>query len=124
DHLPHPGALLSWLDRIYQHEKLPALTFHLYGDFTFHAGSWIALAVILSRVSSRLICASERQAALISRLLNAKIDICPFPLRTREYSFDPQARARWRKSLRIGKRDFVIGYTGRMSLQKNVLELV
>jgi glycosyltransferase involved in cell wall biosynthesis len=47
--------------------------------------------------------------------------VCPFPLKKEDFSFEPKERVRVREKLGFSQDDFVILYTGRMSLQKNVI---
>ena len=127
DHRPHPIRLLRWLRDFYGSAPLPELVFHVYGDFTFHSGAWMDLRPLLLDSKVRFVCASERQGQLLTRFLkdgNSSISICPFPVDTEIFHFDPKARGRYRKQLGLSDHEILIAYAGRLSLQKNVTRLV
>jgi glycosyltransferase involved in cell wall biosynthesis len=122
DHLPHPAALLEQFTSAWEGRRLPALYFHLYGDFTLQLKNWLALEPLLKRASVSWICASDRQAALVGRLLagpRRAVSLCPFPVDASFFAFDPALRARARARLGVRSDARVLVYAGRFSLQKN-----
>ncbi|MGZ3689127.1 MAG: glycosyltransferase family 4 protein, partial [Bdellovibrionota bacterium] len=97
------------------------------GDFTLHTDAWLGIEPLLRKSGLQLLCASERQGRLVSRFLRAPaktLAICPFPTDASLFAPDAAAGARWRKRLGIAASDFLICYSGRLSLQKNVLRLI
>jgi len=125
DHLPHPGKLLEAVAQ--KGRALPILDFHLYGDFTLHLRNWRALEPLLRKTPVRWICASERQAALVKRLISGaarSVAVCPFPVDASQFSFDPQLRERARARLGLARDERALLYTGRFSLQKNSVRLL
>ncbi len=127
DHLPHPAALLKELTAALKGRPLPPLYFHLYGDFTFYLRAWLALGPLLMNNDVSWICASDRQAELVRRLLaNApqSVSKCPFPVDPSGFTFDPALRDRARAELGFAPDDRVLIYAGRFSVQKNSLRLL
>jgi glycosyltransferase involved in cell wall biosynthesis len=126
DYFPHPAPLLHALAEAYAPEPLPALYFHIYGDFLLRAGAWLELDKIFKRTSVKWICASPRQARLLSRMVNApsSIPVFPFPVDSSRFLNDEGLRREERARLGIGDEDTVFVYTGRISHQKRVLDLI
>ncbi len=127
DHLPHPAALLRELTAAFKGRPLPPLYFHLYGDFTFYLRAWLALGPLLAKYDVSWICASDRQAELVRRLLaNApqSVSKCPFPVDPSRFAFDPALRDAARAKLGFALDDRVLIYAGRFSVQKNSLRLL
>jgi glycosyltransferase involved in cell wall biosynthesis len=126
DHNPHPRGLLVALKALYGKNPLPTMIFHIFGDFTYFSKDWLACEPLLKGVSVQFICASERQAKLISRFLvdtENTVLVCPFPVDTDVYHDAGKKPGGLRKRLGISNSEKVICYTGRLSLQKNVISL-
>jgi len=128
DHHPHPVKFLKLLKVAYGRREIPELHFHLFGDFTYFIRNWVEVAGLLKKTKVKWICASERQASLVSSLImndkNTGVYHCHFPVRDEYFYYDPKFKMGWRKSLGIKKNDFVILYTGRLSLQKNIISML
>jgi glycosyltransferase involved in cell wall biosynthesis len=126
DHAPHPQLLIHALRMKYGRAALPPLYFHVYGDFTYYARSWAACDRLLRKTRVRLICASDRQVALVSRLTaqGERFTVrCPFPVDARIFRSDKSLRALWRRKLGVADSESLITYAGRLSLQKNISRL-
>lgn len=133
DHLPHPLQLIEAFLKSDSDLELPPIDFHVYGDFTYYAAQWVALGKLLKRHPIRFICASKKQSSLITELINSglkesslahMVEPLFFPVDSGKYFFDPTAKAKARKKWGIPIEDKVILYTGRLSLQKNILRLI
>ncbi len=123
DHLPHPIALITELLKQAPPEEMPAFCFHVYGDFTFYAPEWWVLSHLLRKCKAQYLCASERQIKLVQKLINVPketISLCPFPVDTNYYQYDPAHRAQGREKFKLKDDEIVVLYTGRLSMQKNV----
>lgn len=123
DHSPHPAPLLTALKVVYGEQPLPPLHFHVYGDFMLRAAWWRNLDGLLNGTPVLFICASGRQATLLSRMFkrgDRAIEICPFPLDASHYRPDANLRREWRNRFQIENGEFTLIYSGRLSLQKNV----
>lgn len=124
EHLPHPLYLIrALLRRTKSGGELPKLRFHVYGDFTYYSPEWLELfALAKGRFRMRFLCASDRQAGLLKTLLGASaaVAVCPFAVETRLFRRGRLTRAAARKEFRFDGREYVLIYTGRISLQKNV----
>lgn len=127
DHAPHPHLLIHALDIRYRRRPLPPTYFHVFGDFTLYPKQWLSIEPILKKTSVRFICASPRQKNLVKSFCKqtreAVFLTSPFPVNADLFYFDPKIREEWRRQLGCDENDVVISYTGRMSLQKNIVEL-
>ncbi|MBK24102.1 MAG: hypothetical protein CME70_08895 [Halobacteriovorax sp.] len=115
DHQPHPESFLLSLDACM--DKLPHLIFHVFGDFTLQTNNWIGIEGILKKTSSKIIVASKKQKALLENLINANkeyISVLPFPIDTKFFNYSPAKTN--------DKVTYL--YSGRLSTQKNILELI
>jgi glycosyltransferase involved in cell wall biosynthesis len=128
DHPPHPDRLLQELRSVYGTQPLPPLYFHIYGDFTLYTPSWLAIEKLLRSMQTCFVCASERQGRLVGNLMvpagRKSISVCAFPVNTQFFRFDKALRQKTRKRLDIPPDEHVFMYSGRMSLQKNVVPMV
>jgi len=130
DHFPFPEVFLNALKVIYLTESLaerPNLWFHIYGDLTLLTDKWYKYAQILSLFYVRFACASQAQKKLMITLgfEPSLISIVPFP--TRDDHFKPlgdQDNLKVREELGIKPDEFIILYTGRLSLQKNLIQML
>ena len=105
----------------------PELVFHLLGDFTSRISHWLSIEPELRRFSVKMICASERQGALVTRLLRGgsrDVRIVPFGVDEASFRFNPVLRRRLRAKMKLSECDRAILYGGRFSVQKNVLSLI
>jgi len=115
DHQPHPESFLLSLDACM--EKLPHLIFHVFGDFTLQTNNWIGIEQVLKKTTSRIIVASEKQKGLLQNLISADqsyISVLPFPINTSFFNFSPAKT----------NEKVTYLYSGRLSTQKNILELI
>lgn len=122
DHSPNPAEILNKLSLIMDLDKLPAILFHIYGDFTYFSRDWLNLSPKLINHPIKFLTASLSQKKLLSHFTedSSVVDQFCFPVNSKDYYFDPEARDRLRKEYRVGPEDIVILYSGRISLQKNV----
>ncbi|MFP5490939.1 MAG: glycosyltransferase family 4 protein [Bacteriovoracia bacterium] len=124
DHKPHPGRLVSEIFKISPNYR-PQLTFHIFGDFVLDSAAWQDNNILLQNYPVRFVCASEKQKNLLDSFLNSpqSTSIVPFPVQQDLFYFDAKERSEVRQQLGLSETDFLFLYTGRASLQKNVLEL-
>ena len=124
EHIPHPLSLLELILFKYKNLETPEFWFHIYGDYNLRADLWYKLGHRLGQARVKFICASERQSLMVRKTLNdnsnrpAKI---PFPINATVFQFLPEKRNELRAYLKANENEFVILYTGRISLQKNFL---
>ena len=128
EHRPHPWQLLQAIHDVYQGQELPDLVFHVYGDFTLYPIEWLAAEPFLRHFRTLFLCASPRQVALVKRFLTsdtAQVQLCPFGVDARVYhAVAPAKRTKLRRQMGLNPGSRVIVYTGRISLQKNVVPLL
>ncbi|MBL7713925.1 MAG: glycosyltransferase family 4 protein [Bdellovibrionales bacterium] len=127
DYQPAPYLMLAALRWKYGKDPLPGLNIHVYGDFPIHLHEWKLSLPYISKQKLRFICASPKQARFISGLLAPGSEVptvSPFPVDPNEYFFDPKDRAEFRKKHGIPTDAPVLCYSGRISLQKNVIALL
>ncbi len=127
DHHPHPLPLLkTWTEE--RPEFKPELLFHVYGDFSLNSYRWAACEKDLRNFSVKFICASPKQATLIKKFLtdseiSSPVEVVPFPLEKKHFYWNSQVRTQTRSDWNVGDAT-VFFYSGRLSLQKNILQLI
>ncbi|OUR93621.1 hypothetical protein A9Q84_19320 [Halobacteriovorax marinus] len=118
DHTPHPVDLVTSI--FMQEMKVkPSFIFHIFGDFSLQSQSWLQIEEVLKDSKSIFICASDKEVLLLKNLINAKegvIQKLPFPIDGDFFKFDE-------KKVKNNKK-FKFLYTGRLSDQKNIMELI
>ncbi len=127
DHYPHHGPLLQYLAGLYGRRAIPPVVVHLYGDFTLHTPNWLAVENILQKTRVQWICASDRQTNLVRNFVRG--DQCAvvtsfFPVDTKKFCFDDNRRRSCRRELGLAPDEICYLYTGRLSQQKNIFQLV
>ncbi len=130
DHSPHPYPVLKAYDLLLKQNKqtqLPVIHFHVYGDFPLMSKEWIQSAKILKKFAIKWICASDSQTELIRKFIKKGKDSIfkiPFPVDTSSYFFDSRLRSKARTKLGITKNEVVFVYSGRISYQKRIQDLL
>lgn len=122
DHEPTAPKILSFLSFYMPVQKLPPLTFHIYGDFTFFANEWKHLGTKIKDHPVKLIVASEAQKKLMSFFCHddQSLEQFLFPVNKSDYFFDSDERKLTRDLQGVNPDERIILYSGRVSLQKNV----
>lgn len=126
DHRPHPELLIEYLSRLLVLGRANRfeVVFHIFGDFTLYAKKWLSVEKSLKNFKVKWVAASERQKKLVSKFLTTDCFKCPFPVDGNEFSYSSKKRKLVRKKLGFENSEVVFLYTGRMSLQKQVLSLI
>ncbi len=105
--------------------KLDQFIFHVYGNFSCQTPEWLELFQLLRGKKANLIVFSEAQRGHIRGFLNRSswdsVLVLPPPLEPHCLRFD---RAQARADLKLHDGEFVIIYSGRISLMKNVNSLI
>jgi glycosyltransferase involved in cell wall biosynthesis len=126
DHRVIPSeVLLNLLNKITQ--QLPLIVVHVYGDFVLNLVKWKGIERILLNFKVKFVTASSAQCHVIEKLLTSNRNIAapiPFPVNTSTFNFNLSMRQSTRLKFNIRESDFVLCYSGRLSLQKNVLHLI
>jgi glycosyltransferase involved in cell wall biosynthesis len=123
DHLPHPIDFLEKY-KVLISKELPDCIFHVFGDFTLNLNNWLSVKDILDGSNAQFVCASEKQTLMISELLNgSSLSTIEFPVLDEIFFFDEVERESKRRLLGW-EGSIVLLYTGRLSRQKNILELL
>ncbi|NCN26094.1 glycosyltransferase, partial [bacterium] len=129
DHSPHPKnfifALKEQREELYNNLEF---VFHVYGDFTLLAKDWYELFLDGS-IKATFICSSMKQKKMVESFLfdsdsEANVLVIPFPVCSKDHFFDMDLRQSMRARLGLAKDSFVVLYSGRLSLQKNILFII
>ncbi|MCB0368521.1 MAG: glycosyltransferase [Bdellovibrionales bacterium] len=126
EHTPHPIEILKGLYHLSKTYK-PELYFHVYGDFTLNLDKWVIVESILKNYNTCFICASDKHSGLITKFINSQnslVKTIPFPVNESLFYYSEELRHQYRQSMSWSEDEFVILYSGRLSLQKNILYLI
>jgi len=127
DYKPCPALVLKALNEAFADRVLPRIIIHVFGDFVLESPVWISHEEVLKRFKITWVCASSRQAKLVSQFLqneNSTVNHLPFPVNMEQFHYSEGRRELERSNLSLEASEFVIFYSGRLSLQKNVIQLV
>lgn len=123
DHQPHPKRILNDLDEDLDYR--PKIYIHLYGDFSLFTDDWISLEGILKLYPVKLIAASDKQVNFVNQFVNSdtvEVEKLCFPVDENKFYYDPEIRKSAIEELNIqGTKSYL--YTGRLSSQKNIIQL-
>lgn len=124
DHRLHPSVILSHLVNISR--VFPPLVFHIYGDFFLNGNFWYRNNKLLKNFEIIFVCASTAQTNLLQQFFKSStqnIVTIPFPV-NEIFTFSQEKRDALRAKKSFTSSDFIFCYTGRISLQKNVLDML
>ena len=128
DHKPHPEKLIKGFLRYWNIKDIPPIYIHIFGDFSLYSASWAKLESLLQQLDVKFIAASHRQVNFVKQFIedaDSYVDYLPFPVNEAKFAFSAQDRKSSRKELGWeGKPGKNFLYTGRISLQKNVVSLI
>jgi glycosyltransferase involved in cell wall biosynthesis len=126
DHQPHPVYFLSWVAREFKEINHKAsYVFHLYGDFSLTFKEWATLEPLIEKMSVLWYAASERQKAMLGEFIPAEqIQVCPFPVDPTEFRWKGKRDEAFRKLQGWKKDETIFLFTGRLSRQKRIHQLV
>jgi len=120
DHYPVAGILIKSLF-MRKYDYSPEIYVHIYGNFTYCASDWYHMESVFLKRDISFIFASETEMKLFMNFTLQK-DNCfvyPFPVCKNSFYFDKEIRKSYREELECTD-EFIIVYSGRLSLQKNV----
>jgi len=126
DHQPCATELLHAL-RVYYKDYRPRVLLHVFGDFLLYASQLFQYQDSLLQFPMDLICASDKQAKLISTMVmpeQSKIHAVPFPVKKETFHFSEDLRKHFRQGWKAADSEILFLYSGRLSLQKNVLQVI
>lgn len=121
----HPKSWLLALWVAWGEPRGLELFLHIYASVINEMHFWIKLEPILKLFRTQFIVNSNRMKYLLSSLLKVDggISVLNIPLQ-RSFKFNIKKRKSLRKKLGLGPDDTLFVYSGRISLQKNILELL
>ncbi len=98
---------------------------HVFGDFPLYLVEWRTVFEKLKGRSAKFICASQKQRNFIRKFFKQdEIQfVSPFPVQLDSFYHSDKARKSKREELGLSKEKVFI-YTGRLSLQKRITELI
>ncbi len=125
DHRFLPIDLIQYFDKVGLEDI--RILFHVYGDFTLNMNTWTLLFPVVKKYSFMFLTASHREKFLLLKLLDISeslIEVVPFPVDETKYFYCPNKRKEFRLSYNKKDDDISLLYTGRLTIQKNVLLLL
>lgn len=127
-HKPTPLKFLTTLSNLDGSELAPNrdYIFHIYGDFPLYLQEWRAVFKLLTEKKVKLICASTAQKKMIEKFFIQTNIVyeCPFPVNNKQFYYDESLRKSTREHFNISDSAKVFLYTGRLSYQKKITDLV
>lgn len=126
DYRPCASNFIQFFD-LHPELKKSEIIIHLYGDFTLNSPVWKQCSEILKEYKVKFICASKEQYDFVGQMVTNKqavLSWVPFPVDTNFFRVSKTNESTLRLKHNIAEGEFVFIYTGRVSRQKNVLELV
>lgn len=128
DHKPTPAHFLISLQKIDggRLQSNREYIIHIFGDFPLYLHEWKHVFLSLENQKVKLICASNQQRNYLSHFLEVddNLHVCPFPVNPAKFSHNPNKRLENRKKYNIQPDDYLFLYTGRISKQKRIVELI
>lgn len=127
DHKPTPINFLENLFKLNEGTTFdPEYIIHVFGDYPLYLREWRSVNEILEGKRVKYICASAKQKNFVEKFIkqNEIIFVCPFPVETKQFRFDHSKRELMRENLGIKPHEVVFLYTGRLSYQKRIKELI
>lgn len=122
DHKPTPLKLVQSMDRALK-DYSAQIIFHVFGDFTLFSPEWNLVEDILKKRPCHFITASESQRNLLAHFVNSEnLSVVPFPV-SDNFSYSKELRKTTREMLGLNYEQVFI-YSGRLSVQKNVIDLI
>lgn len=129
DHKPTPTAFLEmWKSQDKDYSLLPELIVHIFGDFPLYLREWRTFNQIMKSKKLKFICASERQKRYLSNYYHQDeiFYVSPFPVNVEAFSGEESKNTSLniRKKYGLPDESKVFLYTGRLSYQKRIKEMV
>ena len=123
DHKPHPFNVLKQL-----FAESPNFSsdiyIHIYGDFTLLFLNWMASEKYLKDRKVKFFCASDAQVGLVEKCLTGDcVSKVPFPVDSSEFFYKSESKD-IRDKYGLPKDSKIYLYTGRLSAQKKISELI
>jgi glycosyltransferase involved in cell wall biosynthesis len=129
DHFPNPLNFVVlakiYFTRVSTTTDCPHFIFHVFGDFALQTPEWVECQAHLDLFKTTFFCASLAQKKLVDSFLKkGESYLVPFPSDPAQFYFSKDERISFREQYQLESDEFAMLYTGRISLQKNVIELI
>lgn len=126
DHRPHCRRILEPLIRsLKEINHRPTFIFHVYGDFTLTFAAWKIVESLIKEYDVLWYAASTRQRAMLAEFIPLEqMEICPFPVDASEFYPDKSLRISFRDAKSWNQDETVFIFTGRLSRQKRIHQLI
>lgn len=130
DHKPNPAKFLKAfleISKIKKELQKIEIDVHLFGDFILDSSSWFEIVNELSELKIKLIVASDRQKELVKSLLVGSDDIVhvmAFPVDENKFHSSELSKEKLRSKYKINTDSYVFIYSGRISLQKKLDQVI
>ena len=127
DHKPTP---INFLKQLFRNEDKKAdpkeCIIHVFGDYPLYLTEWRTVNEILLGKKVKYVCASWKQKKYLGKYISQDemVYVAPFPVDSKQFNYNPEKREILRQELGIDLQDKVMIYTGRLSYQKRISELI
>lgn len=127
DHKPTPINFLeklSKLDNGLSEDR--EYIIHVFGDYPLYLTEWRSVNELLQGENVKYICASFKQKKYLEKYISQPeiIFTSPFPVNTKRFNLNSINRNKIRAQLEIQEDELVFIYTGRLSYQKRISDMI
>lgn len=125
EYKPHPYFYIDALLKMKKIDPDTEFVFHLYGDFILFSSLWVKVLELLKDYNVFLFVASSRQKCLVEKLIQSNtLRVLPFIVDSKKFHFDEIKRNRFREKYKVSDDEELWLYSGRISIQKNILTII
>jgi glycosyltransferase involved in cell wall biosynthesis len=127
DHKPTPVNFLKALFKNGDEKPDPKeYIIHVFGDYPLYLTEWRTVNELLLGKKVKYVCASWKQKKYLEKYISQTemVYVSPFPVDSKQFNYNPEKREVLRQELGIDLQDKVMIYTGRLSYQKRISELI
>ena len=103
------------------------IDWYVFGDFTLKIALFKKHIDVLQQHNLTIFVASEAQKNLVTSIfpeVREKLKVKSYPLDEQRFRFSEEGRQKWRNTLNLKTGEKLVGYVGRISPQKGIIQLL